>query len=685
MDGVIDGEAEADVEDDHRRRVEVPAGGAHHRADHRQGKDVGDEADQARQRGTKVQRQDCPDDDDLEGQARTEIADQLPDIPRREDRHPGELESPPRVGGLEADEPGIDPVIDPLEGPRANVADPRPHHRHPRRRVDEPVEVRGVEAAPRPLADRPGHRRERHGSDRRVDRLENAVYGRDPVEHPRLPPVEPLRPADDDIGPEGATELLVDVEEGPRRGGAARKGVGDPVVGIEPGGEEAEAERGEEAHRGDPPGVAHRPAGEERRQPRGPARRSSQPHAPEGREGGEEGGEERHRGEARQCPRRRGDAEGAHRLDPRRGQRRKADRRHQARQAAGRADAPDRPGRGGRRPDPPAGAATHVLDEVDRVARPHDEGQRRHHAREDVDLRAAQAQHPHRPHRADQRGNAGDDRRGEAPGHARRENQGQRHPQRVEDENVAAECLRRLGPEGGKACQFGLQPVAFRERPRDPREDPLGGRRGVAAGEEPHEDQRACGIGREEVAGDEWMPRAALERRSTGLLVERPGHPGDDREEGAGQALPPDIEHRAYPLDAVDPRQIVDEVAQVPERDRSEEWARRGPDADDTVAIGGAEAIGDLVDDNEVVAAVAEERPEIVVDPQPGEPHGGEDRTDDGRQDHPASPARVGATSVSSRHGSRSFRRWSSSGSTIHPRQLGAPQRQRIEASAGQQ
>ena len=187
------------------------------------------------------------------------------------------------------------------------------------------------------------------------------------------------------------------------------------------------------------------------------------------------------------------------------------------------------------------------------------------------------------------------------------------------------------------------------------------------------------------MAGDERMPRAALERRSTGLLVERPGHPGDDREEGAGHALPPDIEHRADPINAVDPRQVVDEVAQVPEGDRGEERARRGADADDAVAIGGPEARGDLVDDDEVVAAVAEERPEIVVDPQPGEPHGGEERADDGRQDHPASPARVGVTSVSSRHGSRSFRRWSSSGSTIHPRQLAAPQRQRIEASAGQQ
>ena len=126
------------------------------------------------------------------------------------------------MGGLEADEPGIYPVIDPLESPRPDVADPRPHHRHPRRLVDEACEVRGVESAPRPVADRPGHRRERHGPDRRVSRLENAVHGRDPVEHPRLPPVEPLRPADDDIGPEGATELLVDMEQGPRRGGAAR-------------------------------------------------------------------------------------------------------------------------------------------------------------------------------------------------------------------------------------------------------------------------------------------------------------------------------------------------------------------------------------------------------------------------------------------------------------------------------
>ena len=187
------------------------------------------------------------------------------------------------------------------------------------------------------------------------------------------------------------------------------------------------------------------------------------------------------------------------------------------------------------------------------------------------------------------------------------------------------------------------------------------------------------------MAGDEGVLRATLERLSAACLVERPRHAGDGRQEGASRPLAPDIEHRPHLLHAVDPLEIVDEVAELPERHGGEQGPGRGGDPDDAIAIGSAEAVGDLVNDNEVIAAVAEERPEVVVDPQPGKSEGGEDRTNDGRQDHPASPAWVGAACVSSWHGSRSFRRWSSSGSTIHPRQLAAPHWQRIEASAGQQ
>jgi len=113
------------------------------------------------------------------------------------------------------------------------------------------------------------------------------VNGRDPVEDARLPPVEPARPTDDHIGAERPAELLVDVEEGTRRSGAAGQGIGDPVVGIEAGGEEAEGEGGNEAQRGDPPGMPHRPAGEEGCQPRGGPRRLTEPHAPKGGERGE--------------------------------------------------------------------------------------------------------------------------------------------------------------------------------------------------------------------------------------------------------------------------------------------------------------------------------------------------------------------------------------------------------------
>jgi hypothetical protein len=81
-----------------------------------------------------------------------------------------------------------------------------------------------------------------------------------------------------------------------------------------------EGDGGDETHRDDSHGMPHRPAGEEGCQPRGGPRRPTEPHAPEGGERGEQGGEECDGGEARQRPRGRGDAEGAHRLDPRGGQ-----------------------------------------------------------------------------------------------------------------------------------------------------------------------------------------------------------------------------------------------------------------------------------------------------------------------------------------------------------------------------
>ena len=256
---------------------------------------------------------------------------------------------------------------------------------------------------------------------------------------------------------------------------------------------------------------------------------------------------------------------------------------------------------------------------MDRVARADDQRQRRHDAREDVDPRPAQAQYPHRPHRTDKRGHTGDDGRGEAAGHGRGEDDGEDESEAVEDEHVPTEGAGGFGAEGREPGELDVEPIPAggEYRGLDASEDRLGGGRRIPPGGQAHKQERRAGIGGEEVPGDEGMMDGALQRRGARLAVERSGGAGDDREERPGRALAADIEHRPHLLDPIDLPHRGGKRPESVERERIEERALPGLGPDDAIAVGGAKAGGDLVDRDEFRVAVPQERPQVVIHPQP--------------------------------------------------------------------
>ena len=155
------------------------------------------------------------------------------------------------------------------------------------------------------------------------------------------------------------------------------------------------------------------------------------------------------------------------------------------------------------------------------------------------------------------------------------------------------------------------------------------------------------------------------------LHIERLRRVGDDGEERARDPLAAHVEDRPHLGDALHPAELVGDPPEVGERPGREEVAGRRRRADDAIAVGGAEAVGELVDERELGVVVAQERPQVVIEPQAGDAEDGERRQDGDEGEGRGSPAA----------GSRCR----SSGSTIHSRQLIAPQRHSIAASAGQQ
>lgn len=191
---------------------------------------------------------------------------------------------------------------------------------------------------------------------------------------------------------------------------------------------------------------------------------------------------------------------------------------------------------------------------------------------------------------------------------------------------------------------------------------------------------RGRGVGGKHVAGDQRVARGPLAGGGSGFGGQRSLCPGDDRQQAAGGALAADVEDRADLGDTGDRAQVGTQPADPLERLGSEQLPVGDGDAHDAVAIGRAEAARDLVDDGEVAVAAPEEGAKVVVDPQPREPEGREGRTDQDGGERGASPSGAGAEGAGVMVG----RRCHSSGSTIHPRQLAAPHRHGIAASAGQ-
>jgi hypothetical protein len=199
--------------------------------------------------------------------------------------------------------------------------------------------------------------------------------------------------------------------------------------------------------------------------------------------------------------------------------------------------------------------------------------------------------------------------------------------------------------------------------------------------------ERRGGVGGEQVSGHERVAGGARLGLGPCLGVERLGTPGDHRQDRAGRTLPADVEDAPHLLHALEAAEATGEGFQGGERLRVEDVAGAGRGPHDAVAVGRAEDCRHLVHEGKLAARITDQRPKIVVEPQPGDAqhrHGGHRRGHEPAGSMPGTTCRPGG-GLGGQPSVRSSIRWRSAGSTIHPRHPWAPQRHGIAASAGQQ
>ena len=158
---------------------------------------------------------------------------------------------------------------------------------------------------------------------------------------------------------------------------------------------------------------------------------------------------------------------------------------------------------------------------------------------------------------------------------------------------------------------------------------------------------------------------------------------GNHRQDGAGHALPADVEHRPDLFNLRQRGQPLSQGSEVGEGRFVKQVACRPLHADDAVAVGGSEPFANGIDQGKFLvdrrrasparrANAPQQRAEVVINPDPGQAVASQARDQEDSEEAPASPGSTGS-------------RWYSSGSTIHPRQVVAPQRHRMAVSDGQQ
>ena len=356
----------------------------------------------------------------------------------------------------------------------------------------------------------------------------------------------------------------------------------------------------------------------------------------------------------------------------------KSDRRHDARDSAG----TPHPLYGARcrqqGSDAPAGTAAHILDEVDGIAGAHHQCQRGHDAGQHVHRSAGEPQNSHGPQRPNKGGQAGHHKRADIAGHCGRHHHRQRQPQAIEHQHIPTQGPGGLLPQCRQprqgACQRRPPLIPLGHRLLDPvQRAGFHPSAGGSAGGETDEHERGRGVGREEVAGNQWMAGRPGQRRGASRRIEGFAGARDERQQGTGRSLPPDVVEGTHAGDAVDRLQLGAQQSQGLQPCRLKEMPRGGGGPDDAVVVGRAEAGRHLVDQPELGIVVAEQGSQVVVEPQSGNADAGQDRQDrNENQDAAAAPSWGGS-------------RCCSSGSTIQPRQLADPQRQGMAASAGQQ
>ena len=133
------------------------------------------------------------------------------------------------------------------------------------------------------------------------------------------------------------------------------------------------------------------------------------------------------------------------------------------------------------------------------------------------------------------------------------------------------------------------------------------------------------------------MARSPLPCRSPGRCVEWLVGARNDRQQSPRHTLAADVEDRPHLHHAGHRRQGVAQRPQFGEGPHVEHVARTDRGPHDAIPLRSTEPLGHLVDQAELGRVVAEQRPQVVVEPEPRDADdGGGRQADDDGEDGPA-------------------------------------------------
>ena len=142
------------------------------------------------------------------------------------------------------------------------------------------------------------------------------------------------------------------------------------------------------------------------------------------------------------------------------------------------------------------------------------------------------------------------------------------------------------------------------------------------------------------MAGYQWMAGRPGQRRCASSGIKGFAGARDERQQGSGRSLPPDVVEGTHAGDPFNRSHLGAQQPQGLQPCRFEEMARGGGGPNDAVVVGRAEAGPHLIDQPEFGVVVAEQGAEVVVEPQAGNADAGQNRQQrDKNQDAATAPS----------------------------------------------